>query len=98
MSAYRFHCSGPAGIVIDGQGQRIRSMLEMRAAAAAVARDVLAIYADTEPGAWLVTIQDETSRQVAVLRFDEAIGAACVPRGVLFPFPHGTEEAVVYRA
>lgn len=91
MSAYRFHCSGPAGIVIDAWGQPIRSMLEMRAAAASVARDVLAIYAETEPAEWHVTVQDETSRQVAVIRFDEVLGAPCrIPR-VLFSFTDGRQ-------
>ncbi len=85
MSAYRFHCSGPAGIVIDGLGQRIRSMLDRHAAAAAVARDVLAIYAETVPADWLVTVQDETSRQVAVIRFDEVLCTRRVSAPLIAP-------------
>lgn len=73
MGAYHFHCSGPAGILVDVLGSRVEGEAEMIAGAMRAAREVLALYPDADPAAWFVTVQDGAGRQARVLGFDELL-------------------------
>jgi hypothetical protein len=76
MNAYHFHCSGPAGIVLDVLGSRVEGEAEQIAGAARAAREVLALYPEAQLADWFVTVQDGAGRQVAVLGFGEVLHTA----------------------
>ncbi len=98
MVAFHFHCSGPGEVVIDVLGSRIQGGAGFFYGARRAAREVLSLYPSIDPSRWHVTIQDGAGFQVEAYRFEEVLGLACVPRGVLFSFTHGTPEAAVHRA
>ncbi|HLM44184.1 MAG TPA: hypothetical protein VK458_09960, partial [Myxococcaceae bacterium] len=63
----------------DLLGAELHDAAEVRAHAADIALDVLAIYPHSNPRDWFVTVQDQDGYQVEVLTFSELLRAKASP-------------------